>query len=48
MDINTIKERYRKNYITDAQLARFVALGIITDEQAEELRGEKAQVGGER
>ena len=33
-----IKERYEKGYITDAQLARYVALGVITDEQAEEIK----------
>ena len=33
-----IKERYEKGYITDEQLARYVTLGVITDEQAEEIK----------
>ncbi len=33
-----LKDRYLKYYITDAQLARYVALGVLTGEQAEELR----------
>ena len=35
-----IKERYEKGYITDEQLARYVSLGVITDEQAAEIKGE--------
>lgn len=37
MNIKIIKERYMKNYITDSQLGRFKALGIITQEQYDEL-----------
>lgn len=32
-----IKERYLKRYIRDDQLARYVELGVITQEQAEEI-----------
>lgn len=35
--IEQIKERYLKNYITDSQLERFLKLGIITDEEFNEL-----------
>ena len=38
----TIKERYGKGYVTDEQLARYVSLGVITDEQASEIKGEPA------
>ena len=37
MTYEKIKERYMKNYITDAQLERFKALGIITEAQYLEL-----------
>lgn len=37
MTYEKIKERYMKNYITDAQLERFKALGVITAEQYDEL-----------
>ena len=37
MTYERIKERYLKNYITDRQLERFKALGIITEEQYAEL-----------
>ena len=37
MNIKIIKERYLKNYITDSQLGRFKALGVITQEQYDEL-----------
>ena len=37
MTYERIKERYLKNYITDSQLERFRALGIITAEQYDEL-----------
>ena len=37
MSLERIKERYIKNYITDAQLERFKALGIITETQYTEL-----------
>ena len=37
MSYEKIKERYLKNYITDAQLDRFKALGVISEEQYDEL-----------
>ena len=37
MTYERIKERYLKNYITDAQLIRFRDLGVITQEQYDEL-----------
>lgn len=37
MSFERIKERYLKNYITDSQLERFKALGVITQEQYDEL-----------
>ena len=37
MTYERIKERYLKNYITDSQLERFMALGVITQEQYNEL-----------
>ena len=37
MTYERIKERYLKNYITDAQLIRFKDLGGITQEQYDEL-----------
>lgn len=37
MSYEKIKERYLKNYITDTQLDRFKALGVITQEQYDEL-----------
>ena len=33
-----IKERYRKYYVTDAQLDRYVALSVLTEEQAADIR----------
>lgn len=41
MDYAKVRERYLKNYITDAQLARFETLGIITAEQRAALEKEK-------
>lgn len=41
MTYEKIRERYMKNYITDAQLARFVDLGIITQAQYDVLWTEK-------
>ncbi len=35
-----IRARYEKGYITSSQLDRYVALGVITSEQADEIRGE--------
>ena len=37
MSFERIKERYLKNYITDSQLGRFRDLGVITQEQYDEL-----------
>ena len=37
MTYERIKERYLKNYITDAKLIRFKDLGVITQEQYDEL-----------
>ena len=37
MTYERIKERYMKNYITDSQLGRFKDLGVITQEQYDEL-----------
>ena len=34
-----LKERYQKYYIRDDQLDRYVALGVITEEQADEIKG---------
>lgn len=33
-----IKTRYEKGYITDSQLDRYVALEVITAEQAEQIK----------
>lgn len=41
MSYEKIRDRYLKNYITDAQLIRFKDLGVITDEQYAELYAEK-------
>lgn len=40
-----IRDRYRKNYIRDDQLERYVALGVITREQADSLIMEKSGGG---
>ena len=37
MTYERIKERYLKNYITDSQLGLFKDLGVITQEQYDEL-----------
>lgn len=34
----SIKERYLKNWVTDDQLERYVILGAITQEQANEIK----------
>ena len=39
MTFEQIKERYKKHYITDAQLLRFLQLGVITQEQYDEIIG---------
>lgn len=36
-----IKANYLKNWCTDAQLERYVVLGALTEEQAEEIRHAK-------
>lgn len=41
MNFEKIRERYLKNYIRDDQLDRFVALGCITEEEAERIKMEK-------
>ena len=41
MTYEKIRERYLKNYLTDAQLQRFVDLDIITQEQYDALWTEK-------
>lgn len=41
-----IKERYEKYYIRDDQLARYVELGVITQEQADEIKGLENSSGG--
>lgn len=33
-----IRDRYLRYYVTDAQLARYVALSVLTEQQAEEIR----------
>ena len=33
-----IKERYKKYYVTENQLDRYVTLGVITQAQAKEIR----------
>lgn len=45
MSYEKIKERYLKNYITDSQLERFKSLGIITQEQYNELYEIKHPMG---
>lgn len=41
-----IKERYLKYYVTEGQLARYVALGVITEEQAEEIKAARESEQG--
>lgn len=36
--LESIKERYLKNWVTDAQLERYVILGAISQEQANEIK----------
>jgi hypothetical protein len=40
MDYNKVRDRYLRHYITDAQLLRFEALGIITAAQYADLYAE--------
>lgn len=44
--VEKLKERYLKHYIRDDQLDRYVALGVITQEQAEEIKLVKITGGG--
>lgn len=37
-----IKERYLKRYVTDAQLAMYVTLEVLTEAQADEIRSLKS------
>ena len=41
-----LKDRYEKYYIRDDQLARYVELGVITQEQADEIKGLEKITGG--
>ena len=41
-----IKERYEKHYIRDDQLARYVSLGVISQEEADEIQGLEKFPGG--
>lgn len=41
-----IKKRYLKYYVTEEQLARYVALGAINEEQAEEINAARSEQGG--
>ena len=43
-----LKERYEKRYVRDDQLARYVSLGVITQEQADEIMGLVKNTGGGR
>lgn len=36
-----IKERYKKNYVTNEQLVRYYELGAITKEEYEEIKNSK-------
>ena len=38
-----IKERYKNNYITEAQLDKYVTLNVITAAQATEISASKNQ-----
>ena len=42
-----IKDRYARYYVTDAQLDRYVTLGVITAQQAEEIRSTRNIAGEE-
>lgn len=41
-----IKERYEKHYIRDDQLARYVSLGVISQDEADEIQGLEKITGG--
>lgn len=36
-----IKERYKKNYVTDEQLTRYYELGVITEEEYNDIKKSK-------
>lgn len=38
--LDTIQTRYNKGYITDDQLDRYVALNVITQEEANVIKGD--------
>ena len=40
----TIKARYEKGYVTEEQLGRYVALGVLTEVEAAGIRGETPPV----
>lgn len=46
LDYESLKEKYMKNYARDDQLDWAVKLGVITAEQAEELKMVKSAGGG--
>lgn len=39
-----IMERYMKNYVTDAQLAKYLALGVITQDEYDHIYATKHPV----
>lgn len=41
-----IKDRYDKGYVTQAQLEKFVALGAITEDEAQQILGNGGGGGG--
>lgn len=41
-----IKANYLKNWVTEAQLDRYVLLGALTQAQADEIRQVKIEKGG--
>ena len=43
IDVTNLKERYNKHYVTDAQLDRYVSLGVITEEEAQQIREEHSR-----
>lgn len=47
LDKQTIKERHDKGYVTDEQLGRYVALLVITEAEAAEIRGETGPEPGD-
>ena len=43
IDVTNLKERYKKHYVTDAQLDRYIYLGVITEEEAQQIRADSAR-----